>query len=1071
MNHHFNSDLYVRPLFSGLGEAVARRTFLRENETWGDVASRVALGNALLHPTGKSDLLALEKHIASGLLLMSGRHLQHGDVTQPGRNLEVFSNCSSAATSSMKFYLLLNGSGVGRCYDDDIMIIDWSKLPKIDLILDHHHPDFVNNEFVKPVGHSKTEIYDEYYRVADSREGWGKAVELLEYLAYDGWSQLDVALDFSGVRAKGSPIKGMQNRPSAGPIPTMHAIYSIMQMAQKAKLNPEEWPLWKQNLYVDHYLADCVHLGGARRAARIAVKYWRDKGILEYCRIKQNGGLWSANMSVGVDQDYYDALVNKSHPEHDWAMSVANAIVDGQIHDKTGEPGTVNLHRLTSEEEGLLTTIDDIGSAAYPLSSNLKSMYKAIAAKLLNKKWKFITNPCVPGRNKVLTPSGITSIKKINVGDTIWTGKRWTTVINKMNNGIKKVFKYRTTSGFFESTRNHRIVENGLKIDIVKAKSIDISTGVSDKTKLLLSNIVMDGLVLGDGMVHKASNDLVLLCVGKNDTEYFSSEVSSLIGVLRNGINCCAYEIVTDIKSAELPRTWLREIPDRYFYGDEVTVRSFLRGLFSANGSVVDNRVTLKSSSLKLIEQVQVMLSSIGISSYYTNNRPKKVQFENGEYVCKESWDLNITSHRKKFIELIGFIQEYKNNKVTSICRKAKTTANIVSEEYVGEETVYDITVDDPEHVYWCNGFLSSNCGEIVLSILGGFCVIADVALGCAQTLNYIKDDLKLYPSYRDYLESGGTADWDEYDARLFWNQQLKKEIIDAVKCTVRALIRTNLLPSVYDGEVKRTNRIGASLTGIHEFAWLAYGYGFRDLLNEEYSKPFWDFISYLRTVVSVEAKRYSEELGVVCPHTDTTIKPSGSVSKVFGLTEGGHLLAMRYFLRWVQFQKEDPLAADYEAAGYPCLKDLKGYEHVIIVGFPTAPYISTLGMGDKLVTAAEATPLEQFQWLRLLEKHWIVGQDSDGNPLKDRGNQISYTLKFDPSVTDRDEFFNILWGNQNTVKCCSVMPQADMTAYAYQPEQPISKAEFDSIVSRITSKQETVTLDALQCASGACPI
>lgn len=878
MNHHFNSDLYVRPLFPGLGEAVARRTFLRENETWGDVASRVSLGNALLHPTGKSDLLALEKHIASGLLLMSGRHLQHGDVTQPGRNLEVFSNCSSAATSSMKFYLLLNGSGVGRCYDDDIMVVDWSKLPKIDLILDRHHPDFVNNEFVKPIGYSKPERYDEYHRVADSREGWGKVVELLEYLAYDGWSQLDIALDFSSVRAKGSPIKGMQNRPSAGPIPTMHAIYSIIQMAQKAKLNPEEWPLWKQNLYVDHYLADCVHLGGARRAARIAVKYWRDKGILEYCRIKQNGGLWSANMSVGVDQDYYDALVNKSHPEHDWAMSVANAIVDGQIHDKTGEPGTVNLHRLTSEEEGLLTTIDDIGSAAYPLTPNLKSMYKAIAAKLANKKWKFITNPCVPGWSKLLTREGEVCIQDIQIGTEIWTGKRWTKVINKVNNGIKAVHRYETVSGYFDSTPNHRIVQDGVKTEIHYATQIDSANSVD-----------------------------------------------------------------------------FEEDTDRL------------------------NRISLN--------------------------------IESGRFLCNTE--------------------------------------------------VYDITVDDPEHVYWCNGFLSSNCGEIVLSILGGFCVIADVALGCARTLDYIKEDLAMY----------NEAALQGYDPRLCLNEKLQDEIVNAVKCTVRALIRTNLLPSVYDGEVKRTNRIGVSLTGIHEFAWLAYGYGFRDLLNEEYSKSFWDFISYLRTVVSVEAKRYSEELGVVCPHTDTTIKPSGSVSKVFGLTEGGHLLAMRYFLRWVQFQKEDPLAADYEAAGYPCLKDLKGYEHVIIVGFPTAPYISTLGMGDKLVTAAEATPLEQFQWLRLLEKHWIVGQDTDGNPLKDRGNQISYTLKFDPSVTDRDEFFNILWGNQNTVKCCSVMPQADMTAYAYQPEQPISKAEFDSIVSRITSKQETVTLDALQCASGACPI
>jgi len=749
-SYHFNNDLYIRPLFPGIGKAVARRTFLRDNETWGDVATRVALGNSLLHSSGRTDLLGLEKHIACGLLLMSGRHLQHGDVTQPGRNLEVFSNCSSAATSSMKFYLLLNGSGVGRCYDDDIMVVDWSKLPNVNLILNSTHPDFQYGTFIKSEIDKVSQIYDEYHKVADSREGWGKAVELLEYLAFRGWSELDVALDFSEVRAKGMPIKGMQNRPSAGPVPTMKAIYSILEMSKKARNNPEEWPLWKQNLYVDHYLADCVHLGGARRAARIAVKYWRDKGILEYCRIKRDGGLWSANMSVGVDQDYYDILNNPLHPEYQWAMSVANAVVDGQVHDKTGEPGIVNLHKLTSEEEGLLETVGNIGSNSYPLTSNLRTMYKEISNRLSAKKWKFITNPC----------------------------------------------------------------------------------------------------------------------------------------------------------------------------------------------------------------------------------------------------------------------------------------------------------------------------GEIVLSILGGFCVIADVALACAKTLNYIQEDIKILQNDQKPL-----LIWQNYNPRTYWLDDVKTEIIDAVKHAVRALIRTNLLPSVYNGEVKRTNRIGVSLTGIHEFAWIAYGYGFKDLLNEEYSKPFWDFINCLRIVVSEEAKRYSEELGVVCPHTDTTIKPSGSVSKLFGLTEGGHLPSMRYYLRWVQFQKEDPLAADYEAAGYPCLKDLSGYEHVVIVGFPTAPYISTLGMEDKLITATEASPIEQFMWLRLLEKYWIVGVDNNNVPLKDKGNQISYTLKFDPNVTDRNTFFDVLWSNQNTVKCCSVMPQTDMTAYAYQPEQPVDKDTYDSIVSKITSIQETITLDALQCASGACPI
>jgi hypothetical protein len=50
-----------------------------------------------------------------------------------------------------------------------------------------------------------------------------------------------------------------------------------------------------------------------------------------------------------------------------------------------------------------------------------------------------------------------------------------------------------------------------------------------------------------------------------------------------------------------------------------------------------------------------------------------------------------------------------------------------------------------------------------------------------------------------------------------------------------------------------------------------------------------------------------------------------------------------------------------YEELGYP-VKKLQVYAGTTIVGFPTRPEICRLGMGDKLVTAAEATPEEQFQ-------------------------------------------------------------------------------------------------------------
>jgi len=134
-----------RRLTKGLGEAVAKRTILRKEETWDDVARRVAVGNTSLlkHKDYPNEEGLMYKHITNASLLMSGRHLQHGDVTQPTRNQEVFTNCSTAATSYILFYLLLNGSGVGRLYDDDMMVIDWNNMPEIRCVLSDKHPDYL----------------------------------------------------------------------------------------------------------------------------------------------------------------------------------------------------------------------------------------------------------------------------------------------------------------------------------------------------------------------------------------------------------------------------------------------------------------------------------------------------------------------------------------------------------------------------------------------------------------------------------------------------------------------------------------------------------------------------------------------------------------------------------------------------------------------------------------------------------------------------------------------------------------------------------------------------------------
>jgi hypothetical protein len=203
-----------------------------------------------------------------------------------------------------------------------------------------------------------------------------------------------------------------------------------------------------------------------------------------------------------------------------------------------------------------------------------------------------------------------------------------------------------------------------------------------------------------------------------------------------------------------------------------------------------------------------------------------------------------------------------------------------------------------------------------------------------------------------------------------------------------------------------------------------------------------------------------------------TTIKPSGTVSKLFGLCEGWHLPAMKWYVRWVQFRNDDPLIAKYRESGYP-VRELRQYRGHVIVGFPTQPVLSTIMPDELLVTAAEATPEDQYKWLMLGEKYYIHGTDEEGNPSEyNVGNQISYTLKYSSELVDYKEFKDMLVKYQSQIRCCSVMPQSDVAAYEYQPEEPVTKAKYEEISHAIRAAlEEDIGKEHVDCDSGSCPI
>lgn len=585
-------------------------------------------------------------------------------------------------------------------------------------------------------------------KAEDSREGWGRAISDVIITCGMGGG---VGFNMSLIRGRNYPIRRMGGE-STGSVSLMNMINNV---------------------------GDELVGGGGRRLALMLCLDVTHPDIQEFLNAKLDlHKLQNANVSIVIPNDYNtekfvedvregreiplrfngmdDIFGRKLQAKPFWKTIVENA-------HKSGEPGVLNGY-LANEQ------------------NSIKYAHALIS-----------TNPCQPDFATVLTPQGIRLFGDIGIGSVIWSGKHWTTVVNKWHTGVKPVYRYETTAGVFIGTDQHRVVCEGVKVPVRDTAAIDISKGQLEDNILYLRKTqdIMDGLVLGDGSVHKASNNLVYLIIGRNDQSYHLDVVSKLLIKERPGLHTGAWEVQTTITSDELPKTYERRVPDRFKFADASTILGFLRGLYSANGSICGGRVTLKSASKQIIEDVQLMLSAVGIQSYYTTNKTHAVKFSNGEYTCRQSYDLNITSDIKLFQRMVGFIQPYKTAKLQEIIdlkratEKKKTTYDIISKTHLGDFPVYDITVNAEDHTYWSGGLLVSNCGEIWLPNYGCCC------LGALVLPRFVKN---------------GKMNWDKLD--------------ETVRVAVRFLDNVLTVNHYPLNEIKemceKERRIGLGVMGLH---------------------------------------------------------------------------------------------------------------------------------------------------------------------------------------------------------------------------------------------------------------
>lgn len=879
--------------FNGLGEIVYMRTYSRikpdgKNENWWETVARVVEGTFNMqkkwiegHQLGWSSMKAQKSAQEMYNRIFTMRFLP------PGRGLWAM---GAPIIEERGMYMALNNCAfVSTANLAEDLAKPFCFLMDVSMLGVGCGFDLKGVDKVKVYEPATNGIV---YQIADTRESWVESVKLLIESYFNG--SKGVAFDYKLVRPAGILIKGFGGY-SSGPEPLQE-----MHQAVRLALSKNVGKGVTATTIVDimNLIGKCVVAGNVRRTAEIVFGDYNSDEYLDLKNYKLNPKReaygWTSNNSIFCDL----------------GMDYSKAATRTQIN---GEPGYAWLENMKG----------------YSRMNNGKD----------NKDHRVTGgNPCQPKDAIILKKSGLATFDTLKVGDEIWSAEGWTKVIKKWSTGIKPVYKYHTTAGYFLGTENHKVLSDGIKVEVKEADSLDTLTGYYEAKPKIDPQDVIDGLVLGDGTVHKASGNLIGLLIGENDTSYLNSEIQDFIIARRPGVTKGFYTVKTTITADELPLTFNRVIPDRYFI-NRIKSIGLLRGLYSANGSVVRNRVTFKTTSSTLREQVQILLSSLGIRSYFTTNKPTTVSFTNGDYLCKESYDINITLDRQKFINCIGFIQPYKNEKIAEASSsKGKVSYDIIKIEEIGEQEVFDITVDNQEHTYWTAGINVSNCLEQSLESYE-VCNLVETFPNNHESLEDYIITLKYAYLYAKTVTLGQTH-WSE---------------------TNRVMLRNR--------------RIGCSMSGIAQFMtsrgintlkqWCEEGYKAIERYDEVYS----DWLAIPKSIKK------------------TSIKPSGTVSLLAGATPGIHFPENRYYIRRVRLSKQSDMILPLKEAGYKLEPCYGSEDSTVVVEIPVK-------IEEDVRTVREVSIWEQIALVAFMQRYWADNQVSCTVSFKkDEGDQIKHVL------------------------------------------------------------------------------
>lgn len=252
-----------------------------------------------------------------------------------------------------------------------------------------------------------------------------------------------------------------------------------------------------------------------------------------------------------------------------------------------------------------------------------------------------------------------------------------------------------------------------------------------------------------------------------------------------------------------------------------------------------------------------------------------------------------------------------------------------------------------------------------------------------------------------------------------------KEDYLRSLKFAYLYAKSVTLLPTHWEQTnaiMQRNRRIGTSMTGLAQFVdsghtvtelWKWQDEGYETIRR-------WDNI-------------YSEWLCVRESVKVTSIKPSGTVSLLAGVTPGAHWPTHSVYIRRLRLQKDNPVVAICREAGYHVEPEAKDPTNTVVVEFPVK-------IAGGVRTETEVSVWEKVSLVAGTQRYWA-------------DNQVSATATF--RKDEVPDIAAVLRSHEGQLKSISMMPifeddEAAAAGYAQLPYEAISSSEFERLSAGI---------------------